>query len=576
MSDLEFCNKLTTIYQNTTTCWFNAILMSVFYSQNSRKLLLKEYKNWDPNNKFLLICKDILLKYYIFSNDSVLFFNKFKPEVIIFYMLKFFNDNILKNTLKLKIKTLGGYYNFAYYVDYYINNIYKYLGIKYLDITYLKDSNKYLLNFHKYIKFNDNLLFDLDVNFNNSIIEEKKEIKKILDNIPDLLIFYHSDISISYTNHVKQIDDLFIQNNNKLEKIYDSTTYSISIDGLLEFKDIIYFNGHSYKLESSLFYSFNNTEQILEMNHVITGLTCKNNKYIFDSYANLKSCPLIKFDWNLNNYNHFCMNYHNCTTEYIEKNTNCYSLHNGKNITLIYIRNDNPNIINSIDINNPFDDIIPDVSLKPDFNSIIKNIHDIKKLSKDEIILQLKYFNAFFDADEKKSRKELQKSLYSALSNYYKHHIPESYNSKYSSDYLNDIESIDPDYFHKIFTADNTNDINLNIENNNDEKKNENKNEDDENDEEDDDDDDDDDDEEDDDDENDEEDDENDEEDDDDEEDEEDEEDEDDNEDDEKDEEINSFSSEDEYIIKNKEIKKRNRSKSINLSKEKEKKKKKN
>lgn len=35
-----FCETVITIPQNETTCWFNTILMSIFYSEYSRKLLI--------------------------------------------------------------------------------------------------------------------------------------------------------------------------------------------------------------------------------------------------------------------------------------------------------------------------------------------------------------------------------------------------------------------------------------------------------------------------------------------------------------------------------------------------------
>jgi len=451
MSDLDFCTKLTTIPQNEGTCWFNSILMIVFYSQNSRKLLLKEYINWDPNNKFLLICKDILLKYYIFSKDSILFFNKFKPQVILFYMLKYFNDYILKNKLKFNIRTKG-YKELGYIPVFVISKFYRYLGIKILDIIYLKESNKYLLNFDKFLKLKNiyNYKYDTNINFNLSITDETNKIKQILDDIPDILIFNHSDISIAYTKHAKIINDLLFKKNNELENIYNSVFYSISINGLNEFKDIINFNGHSYKLESCLLENYNN-------DHVISGLTCKNNRYIFNGWNKtfrstqenklfntdtFISCPLIKFNWNLNNHEPFCLNINNCTTDFKDNDKSCFSFNKAFSITLIYIRNDNPDINSSIDINNPLD-IIPNVSFNPDFNSIIKNIHDIKTLSKDELISQLKNFDIIFNPTEKKSKKELQEILYSKLSEYYKYDISKSFNSNYSSNKDKDIDIID-------------------------------------------------------------------------------------------------------------------------------------
>jgi hypothetical protein len=36
----SFCQNVATIPQTRNTCWFNALLMALFYSQYSRELLL--------------------------------------------------------------------------------------------------------------------------------------------------------------------------------------------------------------------------------------------------------------------------------------------------------------------------------------------------------------------------------------------------------------------------------------------------------------------------------------------------------------------------------------------------------
>ena len=48
----EFCNNVITIPQINGTCWFNALMMMIFYSQNSRKLLL-HYKPFKGRNDIL-------------------------------------------------------------------------------------------------------------------------------------------------------------------------------------------------------------------------------------------------------------------------------------------------------------------------------------------------------------------------------------------------------------------------------------------------------------------------------------------------------------------------------------------
>jgi len=41
------CDNVISLKQYGNTCWFNSILMSILYSDGSRKLLLEKSKSWD-------------------------------------------------------------------------------------------------------------------------------------------------------------------------------------------------------------------------------------------------------------------------------------------------------------------------------------------------------------------------------------------------------------------------------------------------------------------------------------------------------------------------------------------------
>ena len=152
--DANFCNNITAIPQFGGTCWFNAILMATLYSKRSRKLVLRISKNWDKTNKFLMIIRNILLKYYKKTQESTEFFNKLKPELLLFKMLNSFNDDKLKEEFKKKLKK-NGYEDLGWFDD-YITTFYKFLDVNVLDITFLRDRDLYLLNFSKYLKYKSN------------------------------------------------------------------------------------------------------------------------------------------------------------------------------------------------------------------------------------------------------------------------------------------------------------------------------------------------------------------------------------------------------------------------------------
>lgn len=441
MKTTNFCENITTIPQFGGTCWFNAILMAVFYSQNSRKILLTICDKWDKTNKFLMICKDILLKYYIFSKEAVLFLNKFKPEVIIFYMLKYFKNDILKTKFKKLIRISG--YNSLPYHSYYITNIYKHLGVKCLDITYFKSTKSYLINFYKNLQFkyeNDKILIDTDLkNLNLSFEKEKKEVEKILEEVPDILIFNHSDFSYIFTGLLNVVNSKLIIEDSMIADVYNPDFHSISIEGLNEYKNIIKFNGHKYKLESCLLNSYNTFDETNKSFHLVAGLTCKNNRYLYNGWDKVKSdkeeeiyesetvmaCPLIKYPWNLHNNQEICFNAKQCNLYIVTKAKYCFNFNKIKNGTLIYVRADDKDdkIKNSKNI----DDEISSLSLNSDFADIVKDMHDIKTLTKDELILQLKAFDVIINPEEPiPDKKELQKMLYEKLTDYFRVYINES------------------------------------------------------------------------------------------------------------------------------------------------------
>jgi len=89
----DFCNDLKVIPQFEGTCWFNAFLMSVLYSQNARKIMIKVSKKWDIKNKFLNNLKYILKKNY--NDPSIInYYNKIQPQILLFEYLKKYDINL--------------------------------------------------------------------------------------------------------------------------------------------------------------------------------------------------------------------------------------------------------------------------------------------------------------------------------------------------------------------------------------------------------------------------------------------------------------------------------------------------
>lgn len=417
------CINLAVIPQFGGTCWFNAILMISLYSQETRKVLIKSSKTWDTNNKFLMILKAVAIKYYNNPDKVQKLFNKIKPELILFKMIKTYNDyellNAYKSFLKKNISNLA-------WVDTYITKFFRYINLKCMDITYINGT--YLINFDKIISMrNDNGNIKLVIN-PHTFINDKliKETKKELLEIPDILIIFHNDVhnfitrafSYYYSILTKEEQAIF---NPSFKK------YKFKVENINTYDDIIYLNGHKYKLDATTLANFN----IGNTNHAIAGITCNGNRYVYNGWSkqstdpafqnqavdNVNPCSLMQYNWNLNIDNEFCLNPATCQLDFLKQkdyiNDLCFSFAKGSR-TLIYVRVDD-----KIDI-----DINEKIKIKNNLNisnasEIIKDIHDINNLTNEELINQLAQTGFIFVPNYNYTREILQQLLYDQLKNYY-------------------------------------------------------------------------------------------------------------------------------------------------------------
>ena len=107
------CSKLAVIPQYAGTCWFNAILMVSLYSQYTRKAVIKASKNWNKNDSFLMVLKEILKISYKEPEKVEKLFYKIKPEKILLKMIKKYNEKELIKEYKFFFKKFG-IENFGY------------------------------------------------------------------------------------------------------------------------------------------------------------------------------------------------------------------------------------------------------------------------------------------------------------------------------------------------------------------------------------------------------------------------------------------------------------------------------
>ncbi len=413
------CEELEVIPQYIGSCWFNAILMSVLYSQGSRKIMIETLKKnkKEKENSTIKIIKNIL-KNYGKKNKLKQLYKKIRPELLLLKILKQTKDTTLKANLKK---------DFAWYSE-YINRFYRFLGVKCVDIIYDYKDKKTLINFENKITYK-RLSKSLMINYDKKTYNSKKEtdnIKKIIKEVPDVIILFHSgvneivnDYSNFYKNYFSKIET---------EDIYDLNKYKCKISGIDKYEDIIDFNGHKYKLDSCIIDNYNKTK----IGHSITGITCKGNKYVYNGWtrktidpalnnANMNDnydyfpCSLMKFDWDLKKSNDFCLNPVKCKLDFVtNKKDLCFNFNKGNRI-LIYTREDKKEKTLTVTSNTTPSKI-------SDISSILKSFKDIKKnkkLSQAALIKKIKELNIHIDKTKEYDLIELRNFYIKQLKKFY-------------------------------------------------------------------------------------------------------------------------------------------------------------
>ena len=286
----KFCSRVVTIPQFTGTCWFNAILMCVFYSQRMRKLLLEKMDTWGDNPLFNLF-RDILQDNFVKTKngeEQYQFFNKYKPEKILDVLHKY-----NKNEFNFNPKIQEGNHVEEYFVKLlHLLNINTTLLFRFEDKTGIEkiDSiNQELVQNHEFVAYNSDTNFDY----------------------PDVLI----------------ISRYFIV---QAMKQYASLTTKISITKLKDFNKLsIKYNDQIYDLDCSCLSDYNSIKLKNKNKHAVAGITCKGKRYFYNGWTYktkdpamkgksqlLKhACPLIEFDWTSNQDVKFCINKKKCSLD---------------------------------------------------------------------------------------------------------------------------------------------------------------------------------------------------------------------------------------------------------------------
>jgi len=330
------CRNVIAIPQsdNVGSCWFNTLLMSLLYSQNSRKLLLNDnyLARQPPSNKTAKLLNQLLRKNYISNEYSYDYFKYMRPEKILKYLNIITDPNLFKQKLKQGfdprmfihhfIKKLG---KTSLHIDILSGQLYGNFNLVYGHLEY---QGKFL---------NAQTLFDLrraDFRTQPDYIIVNPLQNKETDGEYEKMFY----TSINFNRHLDILNKISLD------------THGITTDGILSFENKITYDGDSYILDSCILGNFNARTA---GGHVITGITCNNGRYVYNGWIrdivdvkpdpNPKKlpCELMKYNWDINTPNSFCLNMKSCKLDAVRDQIKdlCFSFNAGLRC-LIYVRED--------------------------------------------------------------------------------------------------------------------------------------------------------------------------------------------------------------------------------------------
>lgn len=332
---------LTPLQASFPICWFTAIFVAMFYSQRSRKLLLTASLGWNKKNELFNLFKNVLEDKYLKTaggRESEDYRNYTEDTLI--KILKLMNKED-KNAFPYNPihKTVVE----SFRPKLYIGRLYTLLGVNYkmFDYSTLDYKLRYSYLNEDYNVFRISKI--VDNNIIDDIVDSQGKLKdyKYIDDgsAPPILLVRGHDYHIPIyddplTNNVIPEDD----KNINIKYSQDNITY----------------NGKKYTLDSTI---ITNTNKENKEGHIISGITCKKERYVYNGWPRLNTepakatreltqdipCKLMKWNWNTVYDADICLNRLKCTPEILKKKVRkgdfCFNFSGGIRI-LVYVRDD--------------------------------------------------------------------------------------------------------------------------------------------------------------------------------------------------------------------------------------------
>ena len=340
-----FCSRILTPKQVGPICWFMASFVAMFYSQRSRKILLNASKTWNTKKELFTLLKHVLDdKYLKTASRESEDYEKFSDDTFGKILTLLYKEN--RKVFPYNSKTVDG----GFAPINYIGKFYNLLNIDYKIYEYRRS-----INYH-------NLYYSyLNEEFDNIIYRNVNRL--ILETITPSEVKY-SDIEEKYKTGESLPPQILIVNVSSSDIASTESTYFTKFpyakvnngttkNELTSMRENITYHGSEYKLDSVILSNYNIRK---DHGHAIAGITCKNEKYIYNGWTRRSMdpmmaktritrkipCELMPYNWNIQTDNDFCLNTKKCIPDIIkfyDDDKLCFNFGAGNRI-LIYVRKD--------------------------------------------------------------------------------------------------------------------------------------------------------------------------------------------------------------------------------------------
>jgi hypothetical protein len=346
------CEKLKTIPQfgGGGTCWFNALLTTVFFSDGMRNLMasvVPELKLATKSEKKLAVFKvleDIIAAGELESNAEQIkkFYESLKPENIIKLLhatnkTMFYFDQIQAN------KDGGAGHSALNYLV----QLLEFLRMKERVLFLVKKDNKYYFSRVNAYKFNGRYnkkekKIKLGKDFKPGIQKKldemlKDRLSKSERKAARILLFKKMVDGFDYS----EVDAVIVMQKEldaegALESPYWGPGVEVDFASTADPNTMILPDRGHFKIDGLFLSNFN--RDACNMSHMISGVSCNGTRFMYNGWLldkqNKSSCSLFEFDWMKNNKS-FCIDREKCNFGEANELDMCFNIE--KNASHVFV-----------------------------------------------------------------------------------------------------------------------------------------------------------------------------------------------------------------------------------------------